>query len=341
MSSKKERGQFYTVNHKYILEGLAKPPPGSRVVEPFAGQGDLLDWLGDDDGYTCEAYDLEPKDQRVQQRDTLLDPPAYEGAWVITNPPYLARNKTRDKTYFEKYDTNDLYKCFMHSLTDCLGGLVIIPVGFFLSPRDVDFQCRHAFMQRYKITHVRCFEEQVFPDTSTAVVAFTFEKHVGEAPLEVQEVRWEKVPGGEQRVFTMRASEKWIVGGDIYDLPTNPDVKITRYVEDQEPKGLTGLTLHALDCSTPISMKYAPEELYRGKHSSRTYATLCIHGLPGALTEEDQREIASRFNTYLTEKRKDTWSLFLPQYREFARKRMPFDLAYAVVHKIIRDMNLL
>jgi hypothetical protein len=336
MSSKKERGQFYTVNHGYILEGLAKPPPGVRVVEPFAGQGDLLDWLGA--GYTCEAYDLEPKDARVKKRDTLLDPPEYTGSWVITNPPYLARNKTGDKTYFEKYDTNDLYKCFMHSLNDCLGGLLIIPVGFFLSPRDVDFQCRHAFMQRYTITHVRCFEEQVFPDTSTAVVAFSFEKATT-GPLEVQEVPWERVPGGDVRTFTMRASEKWIIGGDIYDLPVNPGVKITRYVEDQEPRGLTGLTLHALDCSTPISMKYAPEEVYRGKHSSRTYATLCVHGV--ALTEEVEREIALRFNTYLAEKRKDTWSLFLPQYREFARKRMPFDLAYAVVHKIIRDLKLL
>lgn len=336
MSAKKERGQFYTVNHGYILDGLAKPPPGSRVIEPFAGQGDLIDWLGP--GYTCEAYDIEPKDVRVKKRDTLLKPPTYTGAWVITNPPYLARNKTKNKTYFEKYDTNDLYKCFMHSLTDCSGGLLIIPVGFFQSPRDVDFRCRNTFMQRYKITHVRYFEEQVFPDTSTAVVAFTFEKHTGSAPLEVQEVPWERIPGGERRVFTMRASEKWIVGGDIYDLPTNPGVKITRYLDYQEPMGLTGLTLHALDC---CSLKYAPEDVYRGKETSRTYATLCIHGLARALTEDDEREIAASFNTYITEKRKSTWSLFLPQYREFARKRIPFDLAYAVVHKIIRDMNLL
>jgi hypothetical protein len=43
--SKKDRGQFYTVNHEYILKGLERPPKGARVIEPFAGQGDLLDWL--------------------------------------------------------------------------------------------------------------------------------------------------------------------------------------------------------------------------------------------------------------------------------------------------------
>jgi hypothetical protein len=188
-------------------------------------------------------------------------------------------------------------------------------------------------MKKYKITHVRYFEEQVFPDTSTAVVAFSFEKVDG--PNDVQQVPWERLPGGETRTFTMRASEKWIIGGDIYDITTNPGVNITRYIEGQEPKGLTGLTLHALDCS----MKYAPEEVYRGKLTSRTYATLCIQGV--ALTEQAQREIAARFNKYVAEKRKDTWSLFLPQYREFARKRMPFELAHVIVHKIIRDMNLL
>jgi len=51
--------------------------------------------------------------------------------------------------------------------------------------------------------------------------------------------------------------------------------------------------------------------------------------------------LAERFNAYLKKKREDTWSLFLPQYREFTRKRLPFDLAYAIVHKIIRDMKLL
>jgi hypothetical protein len=327
--SKKERGQFYTVNHDYILKGLEKPPKGARVVEPFAGQGDLLDWLGDDE-YACEAYDIDPKDARVRRRDTLSDPPNYEGAWVITNPPYLARNKTKDKTHFDTYDTNDLYKCFMYTLRDCLGGILIVPVGFFLSPRDLDVRCRDFFMSRYVIGRVRCFEERVFPDTTTAVVAFSFTRGEGRA----QDVLWERVPGGHTAVFPMRASEKWIVGGDVYDIPLNPGVKITRYVDD--PTGLTHLTLHALDDCT---MTCSPEHVYKGKDTSRTYATLCIQGLE--LTEAQQCELADRFNAYLKKKRDETWSLFLPQYREFTRKRLPFDLAYAIVHKIIRDMKLL
>ena len=58
-------------------------------------------------------YDIEPKKDGIVKKDTLLNPPDYQGKFVITNPPYLARNKCADKTLFDKYQTNDLYKCFI------------------------------------------------------------------------------------------------------------------------------------------------------------------------------------------------------------------------------------
>ena len=33
---------------------------------------------------------------------------------------------------------------------ECMGGIIIIPAGFFFSPRDVDVRCRDAFMKKYK-----------------------------------------------------------------------------------------------------------------------------------------------------------------------------------------------
>ena len=123
--SKKERGQFYTVNHPYIMEGLDKPT--TKVIEPFAGKGDLLEWLGHDN---WEAYDIEPKRDDILQRDTLTDPPCYKDSFIITNPPYLSRNKCSSKVLFDKYNTNDLYTCFITSLVEqkdgCLGGIFIL-----------------------------------------------------------------------------------------------------------------------------------------------------------------------------------------------------------------------
>ena len=78
------------------------------------------------------------------------------------------------------YETNDLYKCFLKSLTQqtipARGGILIIPAGFFFSPRALDLECRDAFLRQYRIISIRYFEETVFPDTTTTVVALAFER---------------------------------------------------------------------------------------------------------------------------------------------------------------------
>ena len=330
--NKREKGQFYTVNHSYILEGFDKPK--CKVSEPFAGKGDLLEWLGHDN---WEAYDIDPKRDDIVKRDTLTDPPCYKDTFIITNPPYLARNKCKSKVLFDKYETNDLYKCFLTSLLDqehgCLGGIFIIPAGFFLSPRNVDAKCRDRFMSNYKITKIKFFEETVFPDTPTTVVAFSFEK--SDTQLTSQSVLWEQRPTGNCKNFLMEKKNNWIIGGDIYNLETNPNIKISRFVKDRKNENITNLTLYALDSGTKngrINLKYKKDYVYQGIDTSRTCATLCIKGVE--LNEEDQLQIAKKFNDFIENKRKEYWSLFLPQYREskeYARKRIPFDLAYKIV----------
>lgn len=340
--SKKNFGQFYTVNYSYILNGFEKP--SGKVLEPFAGKGDLIDWL-DHDNY--EAYDIDPKRGDIIMRDTLLNPPCYKDTYIITNPPYLARNKSTTKDVYDRYQTNDLYKCFITSLIEqkdgCLGGIFILPVGFFISPRETDVKCRDAFMSKYKITKVTFFEETVFPDTPTTVVAFSFVKSPDVAPLEMQLVEWEQRPSGNIKVFNMEKKYKWIVGGDIYNLRTDPNIKISRFVENKENENVTSLTLRALDSGMNdgrICLEYKKDYVYHGLDTSRTFATLCIRGVK--LTDEDQMRIAREFNELLETKRKEYWSLFLPQYREskeYARKRIPFDLSYKIVSNLIFNQS--
>lgn len=340
-TNKKNKGQFYTVNSKYILDGLPSPPPGVPVIEPFAGKGDLI---SADDQATVEAYDIDPKKDFIKMRDTLLDPPIYTNKWIITNPPYLARNKCESKTVFDKYNTNDLYKCFITSLTQqnaCRGGIFIIPVGFFLSPRDIDVRCRNDFLSKYRLTKVKYFEEDVFPDTTTTVVAFSFEK--SDIVLEEQVVEWVCMPSGKKQDFTLSKKNDWIIGGEIYNLPiANPNIHIRRYVVGQTLKPgekITGLTLTALDSGKEdgrICLEYREGYVYPAKDTSRSYATLCIQGIE--LNAEQQQKISHEFNRIIEEKRATTWSLFLPQFREskeYARKRIPFELAYNIVLHII------
>lgn len=92
MLNKKEFGQCYTVNYKYILQNFITQDNLQNIIEPFAGNGDLLNFL-DKEKYFIESYDIDPKKNFIIKRDTLLKPPYFKNKFVITNPPFLARNK--------------------------------------------------------------------------------------------------------------------------------------------------------------------------------------------------------------------------------------------------------
>jgi hypothetical protein len=347
--NKKAKGQFYTTNSDYILEGIQIPEDVENIVEPFAGEGDLLTWLENQSTFVgeVESYDIEPKRQGIIKRDTLLNPPNYENKFVLTNPPYLARNKTMNKVLFDMYETNDLYKCFIKSIVagNCKGGIIIIPAGFFFSRRKLDCECRNQLLTNYKISQVKYFEETVFNDTPTTVVVIVFEKM--SEKMNEQHVPWTMLPSNQEIVFKMTQENEWIIGGEIYNLPVSKDIKISRHVEGIPLKALeqqTYMTLNALDSGKKvgrISLDYKPNFIYPAKECSRTYATIRVSGKH--LSEANQRLICQNFNTFLEEKREEYWSLFLPQFREskeYARKRIPFELAYKIIGYIIIKLRI-
>jgi len=347
--NKKNKGQYYTTNSNYILDGFNIPfNEINNIIEPFAGQGDLIKWIKTyNNDIPITAYDIEPKCDYIIKQDTLLNPPDYNNSFIITNPPFLARNKSNNKEIYDLYNTNDLYKCFIESVVkqnNCKGGIFIIPAGFFFSNRDIDIKCRDNFMKNYKIIKIKYFEETVFNDTSTTIVAFLFEK--SNKILEEQNVLWEKMPTKEEKIFTMSKLNNWIIGGDIYNLQINTKINIRRHVEGKELKEneqLTNITLNALDSGTQkgrINLSYIKDYVYPAKECSRTYATLCITGK--ILTELEQIELCLKFNEFIEKKRLETWSLFLPQFREskeYARKRIPFELVYNIILHLLQTSN--
>jgi hypothetical protein len=369
VDTKRALAQFFSTKADYIFQGF--PMPEGPIVEPFAGRGDLIEWV-QTQGYVgpVEAFDIMPQHPYIVQRDTLRNSPSYADAWVITNPPFIARNKTAEhRDLYDLHETNDLFKIFMMTLVDgdgcakARGGYAIIPLNFLCSVRPMDIACRARFFGAYSLVRVNLFEEAVFDDTACTVIAIWFVAvdAVGAATAAAaaaaavatvaaprQVFTMHRYPQKSSKEFTLAAAHKWIIGGDIYDLPMNPAIKVTRAVAGvtlAANEQLTHLTFTAIDSGMAagrICLTCDPDHSYIGEESSRTYATLVVRGLHRPLTVVEQTAIATRFNELFERLREQYWSLFLTNYREskeYARKRAPFGLCYQIVNHLLMTVT--
>lgn len=337
--NKKKLGQFFTTNHEYILQNMKISPIIKNIIEPFCGDGDLVSFITSQHSKAkMECYDIDPKKDFITKRDTIKNPPNYNGKYVITNPPYLARNKSDTKELFEQYECNDLYKCFIKELCSnhCIGGIIIVPLNFWCSIRKNDIDLRRLFLQEYTVSLINIFEEKVFDDTSYTVCSFQFERREEEKEEEDDEYININIYPSDKKIKTvLKETNNYMIGGDIYHLETK-DYKITRLTSKNIDEKNTNILVKCIDDSEEkkICLSYVSEkDIYidnTPKLSSRTYATLVIDP---PINEEKQKWLVKSFNEFLNNYRHKYHSLFLANYREskdIARKRISFDLVYQI-----------
>lgn len=365
-SRKKELGQFFTTNYNYILKNLVIPDDIDMFIEPFTGNADLVKYInenhsGDYEKCTIECYDIDPKEldqdfPEIIEQDTITNPPDYFDKFVITNPPYLARNKSADKTIFDKYDQNDLYKCFIQTLIydECRGGILIIPLNFWCSIRKSDVNLREEFLKKYRVNYMNIFEEQVFDDTGYAVCSFQFvnadtDPGYGTNIINTQDdSNTEKItcmvyPSKKTIEIQLNEENNFTIGGEIYKL-SKSEYKIERATKNNKSSpGLTNILLKCIDDSAQSKIRMSiidDDDRYideTAKLSARSYATLVIEP---PIDKKDQKKLVKMFNEYLEEMREQYNSLFLTNYREsnsIARKRISFNLAFDIFSHLMRE----
>lgn len=348
-SNKKELGQFYTTNQEYILQGFKIPVNIRHIIEPFAGNGDLINFvkkMDPDNRFELECCDIEPKHPYITKLDTLQNPPNYTNKFLITNPPYLARNKSKTKALFDKYDVNDLYKCLIKELltNQCLGGILIIPLNFWSSIRKADIDLRKSFLSHYSIVLLNIFEERVFDDTSYTICSFQFELIRGavEQPRTLDIMVY---PSNINIKTQLNENNNYIIGGEIYHLTLSDAYKITRLTKKNKAKANTNILVKCIDDNeqNKIGLTFvADKDIYvdiTPNQSARTFASLVIEP---AISQEKQKQLIEKFNNFLEAYRKKYNSLFLTNYREskdIARKRISFDLVYSIIEYILENFE--
>ena len=348
--SKQILGQFYTTNQEYILQGMNIPNNIKNIIEPFTGKGDLITFIEKEQKknnvkYIIECYDIEPKKNYIIKKDTIKNPPNYKNKYLITNPPYLARNKSKDKSLFDKYDVNDLYKCVIKDILTniCLGGIFIIPLNFWSSIRLADIELRKAFLEKYDVILLNIFEETVFDDTTYTICSFQFElKKNNDNSNKLNIVVY---PSKTIIKTELNDNNNFMIGGDIYNLKLKNTYKITRLTKKNKAKSNTNILVKCIDdnIKSQIGLSFVEDkDIYvddTPNQTARTYATLIIEP---KIEKDKQKQLITKFNKYLEEHRKKYNSLFLTNYREskdIARKRISFDLVYSITEYILDNFN--
>ena len=348
--SKQILGQFYTTNQEYILQGIKIPNDIKNIIEPFTGNGDLITFIEKEQEknnvkYIIECYDIEPKKNYITKRDTINNPPDYKNKYLITNPPYLARNKSKDKTLFDKYDVNDLYKCVIKDILTniCLGGIFIIPLNFWSSIRLADIELRKTFLEKYDVILLNIFEETVFDDTTYTICSFQFElKKNNNNSNKLNIVVY---PSKTIIKTELNDNNNFMIGGDIYNLKLKNTYKITRLTKKNKAKSNTNILVKCIDdnIKSQIGLSFVDDkDIYiddTPNQTARTYATLIIEP---KIEKDKQKQLITKFNKYLEEHRKKYNSLFLTNYREskdIARKRISFDLVYSICEYILDNFD--
>ena len=322
--------QHYTTNYDAICGNLIQYiPQDAQLVEPFVGQGDLLNLFPT---HQWELYDLDPKIEGCITQDTLTNVPDYTHKFVITNPPYLAKNKAQDRAIYEQYNLDDLYKIALKTMLSADGGILIIPTNFFCD--NYSQKIREEFLDTFDILSVNVFTEPIFDDTTYSVCAFAFSRKT--CPSDSQCFNVTKYPSTEQYNITIEKQYGYRIGGQVFDTLSNVQPIFTRLLKDKRPSGfITKINLYTIDTrTTPLCLTFG-EDAYYGKSTDRTYATLVSNV---ELSEDEQRLLVDRCNEFLTSFRLENGNLVFTNYRDYDRKRVEFDFIYRLLTLLLQNI---
>lgn len=322
-----DRTRHYTTKAEEICSNLVHYiPEDAQLIEPFVGDGDLLPLFPN---HKWELYDFDNKGNNIIQ-DTLKIPPSYKNKWVITNPPYLAKNKAQDKSIFNQYNTDDLYKATLISILECEGGILIIPTNFLTDERTGNI--RTQFLNQFEILEINIFTEPVFISTTYSVCSFAFKRKENKLP---QTFLVNIFPIKQQVPITIYPEYDYRIAGEFYNALNKSKIIFGRLVGNTSNQYITNIKLYAIDTRNERIRLEFEKEHYQGKTSDRTYATFVCNY---QLTEDQEHKLIQEFNKQLENFRKQYYDLSMTNYRDYNRKRIGFTFAYQLLSKIYFEL---
>lgn len=317
----KNLGQYFTKRSVWlkpqIKEFIARANP-SVIVDPFAGQGDLLNVVGEL-GYNVLGLDID-KSLGYKFNDSLNSIPKYDDGLVLTNPPYLAKNSAKRQglkgySYFENNEFQDLYQIAILKVLDSYKySVFIIPETFINS----SFFKKHLY-------NVTILEEDLFDHTDCPVCVCCFEKTTDF--LKTPKYDFYK---GDLHLFDSEEGNNIL---SSYESSVNVDISFNDKKGNLGLRGIDGLDAHdRIKFCLPEELNYSASKI---KVSSRAITII-----------EVDFEISMNFihtiNSYLEDYRGRTHDVFLTPFKGnnrngVRRRRLDFRLARKLINNVINE----
>ncbi|HAI73870.1 MAG TPA: hypothetical protein DCS28_01270 [Candidatus Moranbacteria bacterium] len=373
ITKKRNLGQFFTTNSDYILQGFGEFVDGKNIIDPFAGNQDLLNWANNNNCEKIIGFDYDKKyvdEKKVFLNDSINSPTEYK--FVCTNPPYLHKNKATKEIkekFFEGVNSNfeDLYQVSIFSILNCEEGIIIVPLNFLCAENSK--KIRELFFERFEIVKLNIFSKQVFDDTTYNVISFYFrkkqknsEKNIINAIIYPENKKinitlekkfgWQfggeficKIKNTKNDLGIFRLTEEYLESGEYeieIALQNIKDKKILK-ISDDIKKSLEKniLFLRAIDSKNGKKIQLEDIRNYKisglvGKNTSRNMAHLIFKK---EVSINEQVELMEKFNDELSINREKYLSFFLTNFRDNNRKRISFDLTYKFLNLIYYEQN--
>ena len=319
--------------YETLFEGIERPPKGAVVIDPFAGDGSLLKWLGE--GYITLGYDKEPTQPRVLRKDCIANRPNYAGSYVIAEPPWTPRADEPDNPIFQQLGVDNLYKAFIRSLikSSPLGGIIIVPLSFLVGTRDSERARRKEFFSLFKPLRFNV-SEQLRSGQQILVIHFiarTF--YIGLQHKAEEDWLINFLSSAEQRILTIVNQNYQFLPGEyeftkmFSEKPTKRiEVRCTESSLRSSPatrnEGIVQLRLQRDD--TP--------EQRAGLYTTESGGNIILRG---AMSRRLCHRLATDFNTWLEDWRLSTNSLYMLPAHKPPHKHLSTVLALEAIKRIL------
>ena len=364
--TKSQLGQFFTTNSDYILQGLEEFIKNKEITDPFAGNQDLFGWAKKNKCKKIIGFDCDKKytdDKKVFYNDSINSPNKYR--FVLTNPPYLHKNKADKKTkndFFSGIHSpfEDLYQISIYSILNSEEGILIVPLNFLCAENSK--KIRNLFFEQFKIIKLNVFSQQVFDDTTYNVISFYYKRKKDFE--DKNKISVTIFPEKEKISFVIERKFGWQLGGNFINQVKNAKnhLEISRLTESflksgnyeakmalqniKEKKNFNVneniknvlenniLFLRAIDSKNGKKIQLEDIRNYNilglvGKNTSRNMAHI-IFGQKIPINK--QKELMQEFNQELNRNREKYFSFFLTNFRDNGRKRISFNFAYKLLN---------